>query len=219
MHRAARIATAVAVLLPIGAAPGVASSDADDRADDRAGLPTRVVVRDSRTSPDDADIASVTLRSSWYWISEQDVVVSVPDGMRAGQHLTVWFDTDLDPVPEGRYDLQLSKGRGKNLRLEQVLRKGETWGTGGTRRPIGACVDEDGDRPVYDVRDGAKAVGISFDVFWCFGAHPAGDSPGAWRAVVSLTRGAHGDSAPNGRRWSPALRGWEPCDPSGGSCP
>lgn len=210
------MAAAVAVLMPLAALPSVA---VPARSTDRAGLPSTVIVRDSRTSPDDADIASVELRSSWYWISEQDVVVDVPDGIRAGQHLTVWFDIDGDPMPEGRYDLRLSKGRGKHLRIEQALRKGETWGTDGTRKPLGACVDEDGDKPVYDVRAGAKGVGVSFDVFWCFGAHPPGDSPGAWRAVVSLSRGAHGDSAPNGRRWSPPLRGWEPCDPSGGSCP
>ena len=210
-----RVGTAtVAVLLAVSVAPAIAAPAAEER----AALPNKVVVRDSRTSPDDADIAKVVLRSSWYWASEQQVVVSVPDGMRARQRLTVWFDTDLDRMPEGRYDLRLSKGKGKNLRLEQVLRKGETWGTGGTRRPVGACVDEDGDRPVYDVRNGARAVRISFDVFWCFGVQPPGDAPGAWRAVVSLTRGSHGDSAPNRRRWSPALRGWGPCDPSGGSC-
>lgn len=215
MKRAVTAAAVVAALVPIAVTPSVAAPARTDH----AGLPSEVVVRDSRTSPDDADIASVELRASWYWISEQDVVVNVPAGMRAGQRLTVWFDLDGDPLPEGRYDLRLSKGRGKNLRVEQVLRRGETWGTGGTRRPIGACVDEDGDKPVHDVRAGARGVGISFDVFWCFGAHPPGDSPGAWRAVVSLGRGAHGDSAPNGRRWSPPLRGWEPCDPSGGSCP
>ena len=215
MKHVVTAAVAFALLLPGATAPGVAAPAPDDR----AGLPTKVVVRDSRTSPDDADIASVEMRSSWYWISEHDVVVSVPDGMRAGQHLTVWVDTDLDPMPEGRYDLQLTKGRGTSLRVAQVLRKGETWGTDGVRRPIASCVDEEGDQPVFGVRAGDTGVGISFDVFGCFGAHPPGDSPGAWRTVVSLTRGTHGDSAPNGRRWSPALRGWQPCDPSGGSCP
>ncbi len=209
------VAAAVAVLVPIGATPGAAAPAADDR----AGLPVKVVVRDSRTSPDDADIASVELRSSGYYSSEHDVHVGVPDGMRAGQHVTVWFDIDLDPMPEGRYDLRLAKGKGTHLRIEQTLRKGETWGTTGTPRPIGACVDEDLDKPVYSVGEGDRSVGISFDVFGCFGVHPAGDSAGAWRAVVSLTRGSHGDSAPDARRWSPALRGWAPCDPATDSCP
>ena len=202
------------LLLPGATAPGVAAPAPDDR----AGLPTKVVVRDSRTSPDDADIASVEMRSSWYWISEHDVVVSVPDGMRAGQHLTVWVDTTSTRCPRAA-TTSGSRRAGARPGIEQVLRKGETWGTDGTPPPDRFLRGRGGRQAGVRRRAGDTGVGISFDVFGCFGAHPPGDSPGAWRTVVSLTRGAHGDSAPNGRRWSPALRGWQPCDPSGGSCP
>jgi hypothetical protein len=107
MNRNIRLITTIAAVLTAAAAPTLTAAATPDAASrsagvDRAGLPTKVVVRDSRTSPDDADIASVELRSSWYWMSEHEVIVNVPDGMQAGQHLTVWFDIDLDSMPEGR---------------------------------------------------------------------------------------------------------------------
>lgn len=212
------LATAVAAVLALALAPGQAA--AAPEAQPAGGVPIQVTVKDSRTSPPDVDIASVKLHASWYWDSAHTVTVRVPGGIDAGRHLTVWFDIDGDNAPDGRYDLTTrapKKPTGTMLRLTQTLRSGGGWGTGGTLKPPRSCGSED-DPPVFELDRGATTVVISMDVFWCFGKHPAGDEPGAWRAVVRLAHGPHSDMAPSKRRWSPKVRGWEPCDPSGGNC-
>lgn len=188
-----------------------------------AALPERVVVRDGRTSPAAVDIAKVVLDASWYWDSTQSVTVRVPHGLRAGQRLTIWYDIDGDASPEGRYDLALKAKKGKpgKLKAKQQLRKVNGWTKSGTRKGLRSCHSEDG-LPFYPykAKTGTKRITVSFDVFGCFGTapHDIDSNPGAWRVVARMAKGGVSDTAPSGKRWSPAVRGWGPCDPGGGSC-
>lgn len=185
-------------------------------------LPEHVVVKDSGTSAPSYNISRVALDASWYWDSTQSVTVRIPGGLRAGQHLTIWYDIDGDATPEGRYDLRLkAKPNPAKLAVKQELRKVDGWTKSGARQGLRSCHSED-DLPFwpYKAATGTKRISISFDVFGCFGVAPAniGADPGAWRVVVRLAKGGKSDTAPSGRKWSPAVRGWGPCDPSGGSC-
>lgn len=207
---AAALTAALALATPYAAAGAPARP--------AGGLPVHATVKDSRTSSPDVDISQVEISASWYWASVHDVLVTVPGGFRAGQHLTIYYDIDGDAEPEGRYDLTTKARPGKKLlQLSQTLRKGGGWGLSGKKLPARWCSDED-DLPAYYLKAGDRSVQVAFDVFGCFGQHPTGDDPGAWRVAVRLAKGGHSDMAPSGRRWSPAVRGWEPCDPSGGDC-
>ncbi len=185
-------------------------------------LPERVVVKDSGTSPAAVNISRVVLDASWYWDSTQSATVRIPGGLRAGQHLTIWYDIDGDATPEGRYDLGLKNKKGKpgRLAVKQQLRKVNGWTKSGTTKGLRSCHSEDG-LPFYprEAKTGIKRISISFDVFGCFGTAPKNIDSGAWRAVVRLAKGGVSDTAPSGRKWSPAVRGWGKCDPGGGPCP
>lgn len=186
-------------------------------------LPERVVVRDSGTSAPAVNISRVVLDASWYWDSTQSVSVRIPGGLRAGQKLTIWYDIDGDATPEGRYDLGLRNKKGKpgKLAVKQRLRKVNGWTKSGTVRGLRSCHSEDG-LPFYPykAKTRVKRISISFDVFGCFGTAPDNidTDPGAWRTVVRLAKGGTSDTAPSGKKWSPKVRGWGKCDPSGGSC-
>lgn len=209
-------ALGAALLLAVPPAAAAPAPDSPAR-----GLPTRVVVHDSTTSPPAVDVSTVRLDASWYWDSTQVVAVRVPGGYRPGQHLTVWFDIDGDPTPEGRFDVRIrspKKPGGTALRLAQTLRAGGGWGTSGDVKDLRSCNNEDTVPISGGLRVGERVALIGFDVFGCFGSHPAGDVSGKWRAVVRLAKGPVSDTAPSGRAWSRPLRGWEPCDPSGGDC-
>lgn len=187
-------------------------------------LPEKVVVRDGHTSSAAVDIAKVKLNASWYWDSTHTVSVRVPGGMRAGQHLTIWYDIDGDSTPEGRYDLNLRAKKGKpgKLAVKQKLLKVDGWTKNGTRKGLRSCHSE-GDLPFWPskAKTSTKWIGVSFDVFGCFGTAPKDidADPGAWRVAVRLAKGGKSDTAPSGKKWSPAVRGWGKCDPNGGSCP
>jgi hypothetical protein len=197
-------------LPPAQAAPAVA----------RDGLPEKVTIHDSRTSDPLVDISVVRLQASWYWDSEQLVVVKVPHGFRAGHQLTVFFDLNGDSSPDGHFNLELKASKrpgGKTLRVVQGFRRGGGWDQdGGTKA---GCSGSEGPPVEGGMRVGDKDVYIGLDLWSCAGvAHPPASDPGSWRAAVRLGKGGLADMAPNGRRWSEPLRGWGPCDPSGGSC-
>jgi hypothetical protein len=187
-----------------------------------ASPPQHVVVTDSRTSPAKVDISKVWLDASWYWTSEQSLRVKVPHGFKAGQKLLVWFDVNGDGTPDGHYRLGLRKPKkpqGKWLRLNQQFKRGGGWSR--TAGSGASCTNGDGDSaPVFELRKGARVVELALDLWDCLGAKkPVGFSSGSWRAAVLVAKGRKADMAPNGRRWSPAVAGWGPCDPSGGDCP
>ena len=182
-------------------------------------LPEKVTVHDSRTSAPVVDIARVRLEASWYWDSEQYVRIKVPNGFRPGHRLTVYFDLDGDSTPDGNLDLRLREPRkpgGKLLRKIQEFRLGGGWTH---RGELVRCTGSEGFRPVGEVRRGQRNVTLGLDLWWCLKvASPAGTDAGSWRAAVRLAKGRKADMAPNGRRWSPPVAGWGPCDPSGGQC-
>jgi len=202
----------VACVLLVGALPAAQSAE-------RA-LPETVVVHDSRTSAPIVDIAKVKLAASWYWDSQQGVLVRVPHGFQRGHRLTVWFDLNGDSTPDGHYELKLKRPKnpgGKNLQKRQEFRKGGGWGHSGTRV---SCTGSEGGQPVVNpVRRDQQSVDINLDLWDCLQVpSPAGADSGSWRAAVSLTKGRKEDMAPNHHRWSPPVAGWGPCDPSGGPC-
>ena len=185
-----------------------------------AALPETVVVHDTRTSAPIVDISKVRLDASWYWDSEQSVVVKVPNGFRPGHRLTVWFDLNGDSTPDGHFELGLRKPKhqgGKTLQKVQEFRVGGGWGHSGTRVP---CTASEGEQPVpAQVRRGQRSVGIYLDLWSCVQTpSPTGSDSGSWRAAVRVAKGKNEDMAPNHRRWSPPVAGWGPCDPSGGPC-
>jgi hypothetical protein len=184
-----------------------------------AAYPETVKVKDSRTSPPAVDISQVRLDASWYWDSEQYLTVTVPHGLQAGHHLTVWFDVNGDATPDGHFDLRLSKPKkpgGKNLAAQQEFRRGGGWDGAGSKA---RCSGSEDFPPVSTpVRKGAKSVSLALDLWWCLGVASPPVDTGAWRASVRLAKGRQADMAPSGRRWSPYVAGWGPCDPSGGDC-
>ena len=185
----------------------------------RATPPEHLVINDTRTSGPTVDISRVAADASWYWDSEQDVLVRIPHGFQPGHLLTVWFDVDGDSTPDGHYELSLGapKKRGsKDLKLSQVFRRGGGWSHGGSKA---RCGGSEGGPPVLGpVRRGQKTIGIYLDLWTCLGKTPPNIDvdPGSWRIAVRVARGKEADMAPNGRRWSKPVRGWGPCDPSGG---
>jgi hypothetical protein len=196
----------------------LAGALAPAQAEQRA-LPEKVVVHDSRTSEPVVDISTVTLNASWYWDSEQSVYVTVPNGFKAGHRLDVFFDLNGDSVPDGHYDLKLlapKKKGGKQLRIDDEFRIGGGWTLGGK----GArCSDSEGSSPAAGgIRVGEKTISLGLDLWSCLQTPNPSDS-GSWRAAVRVAMGKQADMAPNGQKWSKAVAGWGPCDPSGGSCP
>ena len=188
----------------------------------RATPPQHLVIHDTRTSAPTVDISQVKADASWYWDSEQDVLVTVPHGFEPGHLLTVWFDVNGDSTADGHYELSLGapkKPGGKELRMSQVFRRGGGWTHGGTKA---RCGGSEGGPPVLGpVRRGQKTLGIYLDLWWCLGKTPPNIDvdPGSWRIAVRVAKGKDADMAPNGRHWSKPVAGWGPCDPSGGACP
>lgn len=184
--------------------------------------PLKVSFRDGRTSDPAVDISRVSLEGSWYWTSEQYVRVAVPGGFRPGHRLTVWFDIDGDSTPDGHYTLRLGEVKNRKqgyLRDEQEFRLGGGWGYDGTKV---RCAGDDGYAPPEssDVTRGQREVGLALDLWNCLrrSAPVSDDDSGSWRVSVEVSRGRLSDHAPGPERWSPAVAGWGPCDPSGGSC-
>jgi len=184
-------------------------------------LPETVVVHDSRTSAPVVDISQVTLDASWYWDSEQSVVVQVPNGFQPGHRLTVWFDLDGDSTPDGHFRLDLRKPKhpgGSSLQKAQEFRRGGGWGQSGTR--VSCSGSEDGPPVAQQIRRGQRSIGVYLDLWWCLGVpNPAGTDSGSWRAAVSVQKGKNEDMAPNHHGWSDPVAGWGPCDPTSGECP
>ena len=207
------------LLVPVACALLLAGVTLPAHAAERA-LPESVTVHDSRTSDPVVDISKVFLDASWYWDSEQSVVVKVPHGFRPGHRLTVWFDLNGDSTPDGHYELELrepKKAGGKYLRKEQEFRVGGGWGHSGKR--VRCSGSEDGPPVVQDIKRGQPGVGVYLDLWYCLGVpNPPGADSGSWRAAVRVAKGGKADMAPNGRRWSKPVAGWGPCDPSGGAC-
>jgi len=207
----ALLVTALAAALPCSPA-----------AAQRTAAPEHLVIHDTRTSAPTVDISRVRADASWYWDSEQDVIVTVPNGFQPGHLLTVWFDVNGDSTADGHYELSLGaprKAGGKELRRSQVFRRGGGWGHGGSKA---RCGGSEGGPPVIDpVRRGQRSISISLDLWWCLGKTPPNIDvdPGSWRIAVRVAKGEDADMAPNGRTWSKPVRGWGPCDPSGGPCP
>jgi len=216
--RLVAVVSAACLALLAGTMP---SAQASERASERA-LPETVTIHDGRSSRPVVDIAKVKLQASWYWDSEQAVRVKVPHGFRPGHRLTVYFDIDGDPRPEGHYTLKLRKPPhpgGKNLKKVQEFRLGGGWGKGGKKV---RCGGSEGGPPVFDrIKIGkTRSVGMFLDLWWCLKTpNPPGLESGAWRVSVQLAKGRNIDMAPNHRRWSKRVAGWGPCDPSGGQCP
>ncbi len=122
----------LALVVPLASLALVAGSLSPAQA---AAPPEHVVINDSRTSDPVVDIAQVRLDASWYWDSEQSLVVKVPHGFKAGQVLTVFFDVNGDSKVDGRFDLKVKapkKAGGKYLRKEQSFHRGGSWNGGGT---------------------------------------------------------------------------------------
>lgn len=211
-HVLAAVVLATGVMLP--AAPDAAHGAG-------SALPEMVVVHDTRTSPALVDISEVRLYASWYWDSEQAVLVKVPHGFRPGHRVTVYFDLDGDSTPDGHYDLRLREPRrpgGKQLQRTEEFRVGGGWSFGGRKV---SCADSEGYSPAArDLRIGDRRLGLALDLWWCLREpKPAGSDSGAWRAAVRVAKGDEADMAPNGNRWSKPVAGWGPCDPSAGDCP
>lgn len=209
-----RVIAASAVSLVMHSAGPAGAIDSSRRA-----LPETVVVTDGQTSAPVVDISKVRLRASWYWDSEQSVQVTVPNGMRAGHRLTVFFDVNGDGTPDGRYELRLSKPKnkgGKWLRRKEEFRLGGGWAGAGTKV---RCTGSEGGSPaVGGVRKGARSVALALDLWSCLQISNPPVGAGSWRAAVRLAKGKKADMAPSGRRWSRPVAGWGPCDPSGGAC-
>lgn len=207
----------LALVAPVASLALVAGSLAP--AAHAAGPPEHVVINDSRTSDPAVDLAQVRLNASWYWDSEQSMVVKVPNGFKAGQVLTVFFDVNGDSQVDGRYDLKVKapkKAGGKYLRKEQSFHRGGNWNGGGTAAKCGGS--EDGPPVFADLIKGkTKSIDVVFDLWWCLGL-PNPPGAASWRAAVRLGMGKKADMAPNGQTWSKPVAGWGPCDPSGGSC-
>jgi hypothetical protein len=204
-------------LVPIVCLPLLTGALPVAQAAERA-LPETVTVNDSRTSDPAVDISKVRLDASWYWDSEQDVLVTLPHGFQPGHKLTVWFDLNGDSKPDGHYELVLRapKHKGaKALQKKQEFRRGGGWTHGGTKARCGGS--EGGPPVISQVKKGQRTIGIYLDLWWCAGLSNPADS-GSWRVAVRVGKGKQADMAPNGRRWSAPVAGWGPCDPSGGAC-
>jgi hypothetical protein len=204
------LAALVGVLLTVGALPASA----------RLALPESVTVRDSRTSAKAVDISEMTLDASWYWDSEQVMSVTVPNGLQPGHQVTMWFDVNGDSAPDGHFNLTLGaprKAGSKVLSKVQGFRVGGGWTLGGKKVPCSNS--EDFPPAATDIRRGQRTITFAMDLWWCLKIPSPGVESGSWRAAVRVAKGKDADMAPNGRRWSPAVAGWGPCDPSGGKCP
>jgi len=207
----------VPAILTLLLSGGLAPADGAD-----ATLPEMVVVHDTRTSDPVVDISEVRIFASWYWDSEQAVLVKVPNGFRPGHRLTVYFDLNGDSTPDGHYDLQLRAPKrpgGSQFQVVEQFRLGGGWKlAGGTKV---RCSDSEGYSPSAGDRDvGERRLGIALDLWDCLQVpKPVGTDSGSWRVAVRVAKGRHADMAPNGRKWSKPVAGWGPCDPAGGACP
>ena len=205
-------------LVPLVCVPLLAAVLPPAQGAERA-LPATVVVHDSRTWDPVVDIEKVTLVASYYFDSEQYVRVTVPHGFLPGHHLTVYFDLDGDSTPDGHYNLELrapKRAGGKWLQLAQGFRLGGGWDAPGKRV---RCGDGQDFPPASDVRRGQKTVFLGFNVWLCLQVPvPPDIRSGSWRVAVRVAKGQLADMAPNHRRWSAPVAGWEPCDPSDGPC-
>ena len=210
--RRAALVPVVCVLLLAGALP---TAQGAQRA-----LPETVVVHDGNTSDPIVNISEVRINASWYWDSEQNVQVKVPNGFRPGHRLTVYFDLNGDSKPDGHYDLRLKEPKragGKWLRTAEEFRLGGGWTDDGKR--VRCSGSEDASPAAGGIRRGQRTVYLGFNLWWCLQVpSPVGTDSGSWRAAVRLAKGKDADMAPNGRRWSEPVAGWGPCDPSGGAC-